>query len=807
MEFVNVILPLPIKGVFTYHVPKVLENSLQIGQRVVVPFGGKKLYTGIILEIHKIKPELYKTKEIFTILENEAFVTISQLNFWKWISEYYLCTLGDVYRNAFPSALKLESETYIRKTGHEIIWEELDEREIFVMQNLEVKTSIDLKEIESFISKKHIVPTIKSLFEKNLVELDEQIIEKYKPKQMVYLDLNPDFKNSEIFKRALLEIDRAPKQREAFLVFIQWQQQRTSHIGKRELVDRFSPAVVKGLIDRNFLIEFQLQIDRIEDYDDNIEDFNELSEAQNQAFHEIRNQFSKYNTVLLQGVTSSGKTEIYFHLIDEQLKLGKNCLLLLPEISITTQLVTKIQKRFGNEVGVYHSKLNQNERVEVWKNTLNNKYKILIGARSIIFLPIQNIGLIIVDEEHDSSYKQSDTLPLYNARDCVQILAHQFKAKVLLGSATPSMESYYNCDQGKFGFVELNQRFGEIKLPEVDLVSLRTPTITPNISYELYEQIKICLENKKQVILFHNRRGFSPILECNQCGHSPTCPNCDVSLTYHKVSSTLRCHYCGNTRALPQTCPSCHSHSLETKGIGTQQIEEEIIHLFPEARVARMDVDTMKRKHAYEILFEKMHLHEIDILIGTQMVTKGLDFDSIQLVGVIRADSLLNFPNFRAEERTLQLLTQVSGRAGRREAGKVLIQTFDPENPLYLFIQENNYHLAKDTILQERKEFLYPPYYRLIEITFKHKKQDKAKKTATFVVEYLRNFIQEPFILGPEEGLIPRINNYYIYKVLLKHPANKSTKNLKFFIEQSLTKVESVQAYRSVKITIDVDPL
>ncbi|WP_295811822.1 primosomal protein N' [uncultured Apibacter sp.] len=806
MEFANVIIPLSLDGVFTYHIPKELQNHIQIGQRVVVPFGDKKLYTGIVENIHNKKPELYKTKEIYSLLEDYPLVTPKLIEFWKWIADYYICALGDVYRNAFPTALKLESETFIRKTTQNIPWEELDEKETFIMQSLEIKTSINLKEIEAFLAKKYIIPSIKVLYDKRLIEIDELIIEKYKPKKVTYLRLNPQFEDSEKFKNALVNINRAEKQREALLLFIKMQQQRATFIQKKELIDESSPSVVKSLIEKNYLQEFQLQKDRLDEYDDHIEDSYVLSPAQQQALKEIENQFNTYSTVLLYGVTSSGKTELYFQLIEKQIKNSRNSLLLLPEISITTQLVSKIQKRFGDDVGIYHSKLSQNERVEVWKNTLNNKYRILIGARSSIFLPISNLGLIIVDEEHDNSYKQTDVKPYYQARDCVQILARSNEAKVLLGSATPSMESFYNHEQGKFGLVELKERFGKIKFPDIEIESLRKPTITPNISYKLQEEINICLQNNKQVILFHNRRGFSPILECNNCGHSPSCPNCDVSLTYHKVSSTLRCHYCGYTIAFPNSCPTCHSHALETKGIGTQQIEEEIKHLFPDATIARMDVDTMKRKHAYEILFEKMTLKEIDILIGTQMVTKGLDFDEVQLVGIIRADSLLNIPNFRAEEKALQLLTQVSGRAGRREEGKVIIQTFDPENPFYFFVRENNYNLAREGILRERKDYLYPPYFRLVELTFKHKNNNKVKKAAIMVGDYLKNYVQEPMILGPEEGLIPRINNQYIYKILLKYPSIKSTKNSKKYIREAVNKLMSVSSFRTVKIDIDVDP-
>lgn len=806
MEFANVIIPLSLEGVFTYHIPKELQNHIQVGQRVVVSFGEKKLYTAIVESLHDKKPELYKTKEIYTILEDYPLATPKLIEFWKWIADYYMCSLGDVFRNAFPSALKLESETFIRKTSQNIIWEELDEKETFIMQNLEIKTAINLKEIEAFLAKKYIIPTIKSLYDKKLIELDEQIIDKYKPKKLTYIKLNPLFEDSELFQKALVDINRAEKQREALLLFIKMQQQRATFIQKRELVEISSPSVVKSLIEKKYLEEFKLQKDRIEEYDDHIEDSYKLSNAQNIALREIEKQFLKFSTVLLHGFTSSGKTELYFQLIEKQISNSRNSLFLLPEISITTQLVIKIKKRFGDEVGVYHSKLSQNERVEVWKNTLKNKYKVIIGARSSIFLPLSNIGLIIVDEEHDSSYKQTDTKPFYQARDCVQILAQQNNSKVLLGSATPSMESFYNHEQGKFGLVELKERFGNVKLPEIEMVSLCKPTVTPNISYRLQEEIYQCLIQKKQVILFHNRRGFSPILECNDCGHSPSCPNCDVTLTYHKVSSTLRCHYCGYTMAFPQSCPSCHSHALETKGIGTQQIEEEVKQLFPDANIARMDVDTMKRKHAYEILFENMALKEIDILIGTQMVTKGLDFDDVQLVGIIRSDSLLNLPNFRAEEKALQLLTQVSGRAGRRKEGKVLIQTFDPENPFYLFIKENNYNLAKEGILRERKEYLYPPYFRLIELTFKHKNNEKAKKAAAMVGDYLKNFIHEPFILGPEEGLISRINNQFIYKILLKIPSTKSTKTSKKFIKEAISQLQSLSSFRSVKIDVDVDP-
>ncbi|MDR3273156.1 MAG: primosomal protein N' [Flavobacteriaceae bacterium] len=808
MQFADVIVPLSLDGVYTYEIPKELQNQFQIGQRVVVPFGGKKLYTAIVESLHDRKPELYKTKEIYSVLEDFPMVTEAQIFLWKWIADYYLCSLGDVYRNAFPSVLKLESETFIRKTDREIGWTDLDEQETFVMQSLANKSSISLKEIEVFLPKKIIIPTIKSLYDKRLIELDEKIIEKYKPKKITYLRLSPDFEDENLFRSALEDVQRAVKQREALLSFIQILREQTSPVEKKSLVEKSSISAVKSLIDRGYLQEYQLQKDRIKEYGEDVENSRSLSSAQQKAFENIKKQFETHSTVVLHGITSSGKTEIYFHLIDEQLNANKNVLFLLPEIAITTQLVARIKKRFGDEVGVYHSKISQNERAEVWKNALNHRYKILIGARSAIFLPLKNLGLIIVDEEHDSSYKQTDLKPLYNARDCVQILAKQQEAKVLLGSATPSIEAYYNHEQEKYGWVDLQERYGNIRLPEISMIDLKKPSATPNISFELKEEIENSLNAKKQAIIFHNRRGFAPVVECNHCGYSPSCPNCDVSLTYHKATSSLRCHYCGYVMALPNVCPRCHSHSLETKGIGTQQIEEELKFLFPEARIARMDADTMRRKHAYEILFEKMYLHEIDILIGTQMVTKGLDFDNVQLVGVIRADSLLNLPNFRSSERTVQLLTQVSGRAGRRdEEGKVLIQTFIPENPLFLFLQEHNYNLAKDAILYERKEFLYPPYFRLIELTFRHKNQETAHKTAELAAQYLKNYIQEPLILGAEEGIIPRINNLYIYKILIKHPANKSTRNIKTYIKKAVENILQIQKYRSVRIDIDIDPL
>lgn len=807
-KFVNVIIPLTLEGVFTYHIPPEMTTEIFVGQRIVVPFGGKKLYTAIVESIHYTPPELYKTKPVYSVLENYPMVLPQQIEFWKWISEYYICSLGEVYRNAFPTALKLESETFIRKSELDFSWNDLDEKETFVMQSLMSKSSTNLKELEAFLPKKYIITTLKNLYDKQLIEIDEQLIEKYKAKIVSYIQLNPELEDEEKMKTVLNSLTRAEKQREIFFQFIQLKQQRVSPIEKKEVVQLSSPAVVKALTDKNIFQEYQLQKDRIDLYDDDIEDSYDLSNAQNKAIQSIEKEFVKCSYVMLHGITSSGKTEIYFQLIEKNIQQKKNTLFLLPEISITLQLVNKIKKRFGDEVGVYHSKLSQNERVEVWQKTLNNEYKIIIGARSAIFLPFQNMGLFIVDEEHDSSYKQNDLKPYYNARDCVQILAKQFKAKVLFGSATPSMESYFNHSKGKIGWVELSERYGNSELPEIELVDLRKTNASANISFDLKEKITESLQTKNQVILFHNRRGFSPVVECNHCGYSPTCPNCDVSLTYHKISSSLKCHYCGYTMAVPRVCPKCHEHSLETKGIGTQQIEEELNLLFPQAKIERMDVDTMRKKHAHEILYEKMQEGEIDILIGTQMITKGLDFGKVNLVGVIRADSMLNLPNFRAEEKTIQMLIQVSGRSGRREnKGKVIIQTFQPDNPLFLFVKEHQYNLAEEAIIAERKEFNYPPFFRIIDITFKHKKEEICQKASQIVKKYMEQFVQENRLMGETPGIIPRINNQYIYKVLIKNPVDKSFKSIKKQLKYAVKELQQMPNFKNVRVEIDVDPV
>jgi len=814
-SFANVILPLSVEGVFTYSIPISLQGKLQIGQRVVVPFGGKKLYTAIVYELHHIKPELYKTKDVLDILEDNALVTQTQLKLWDWIAKYYMCSLGEVYRNAFPTALKLESETFIKKKKDwEIQWDILDEYEILIMQSLEAKTNISLKELEAFLPSNKIISTVKQMYEEGFVELDELLIEKYTPKKATYIRLNTVLKKNEIqFSNEIEKLKKAEKQLQMLMAFISIENNEKKPISKKKLleVSKLSASILKTLCDKNILEMYELQEDRISKYEDEIEQTKNLSPIQQEALESIQKQFQEKEVVLLQGITSSGKTEVYFHLIEKQILLHKTSLYLLPEIAITTQLITRIQKKFGDVVGIYHSKMSTQERVEIYKKCLENKFKILIGARSALFLPFQHLGLIIIDEEHDSSFKQNDIKPLYNAKESAIVLGKFSNAKVILGSATPSLESYYNAKIKKYGWTKMSERFGNVQLPKTGMINLKDAyhqhKMKANFSEELITEIQLQLNEKKQVILFQNRRGYSPSLECNTCGYSINCPNCDVNLTFHKSGRELKCHYCGYKIAAPTHCVACHSTDFNYIGIGTQQIEEELQVLFPTANIFRMDADTMRQKHAYEKLFEKFEAKEIDILLGTQMVTKGLDFKDVQLVGVIRGDSLLNQPDFRCLERAFQLLTQVSGRAGRRELGKVIIQTFNPQHFVFQSVLQNDFDVFAEKVLEERKNFLYPPFVRLIEISFKHKDISKTEKFAQFMAEGIKKMLPEPYTLGAEPALIPRINNQYIYKILVKIPPDFHIQKLKNWIKKLVKHSEEISTFKQVKISIDVDPM
>lgn len=813
--FAEIILPLALPGTFTYEVSSADLPYLKVGQRVSVPFGTNKLYTGIIHSFHQNKPELFKTKQIDSILDSEPMVTEIQIQFWEWMAAYYMCSLGDVYRNAFPTALKWESETFVKFIGTiSQIEEKLSEEEWMVVNALDKKGILALSEIAKLIEQKSTIKIIKSLWEKGIIQLDEVLKEKYAPKVELFIRVKPQLKSDEkLFNSSLEKLKNAAKQRETLLQLIVEETQTSKPIKISGFLKKYggSHAMLRSMEEKGMVEIYDLEISRIEDINNETEDSESLSFEQNQALKSIGEFFQNEKTVLLHGVTSSGKTEIYIKLIEEKLEEDKTTLFLLPEISITSQMVQRIRKYFGDKVGIYHSKFNQNERVELWEKTLNDEYKVIIGARSALFLPFQNLGLVIVDEEHEGAYKQTDSRPYFQARDMALILGNLFKASVLLGSATPSLESYHNEQIGKYGYVELTKRFTEVKLPKIELVDLRaamrSKEITGDISNVLSEAIRETIKEGKQVLIFQNRRGFAPVMECLSCGHSPFCPNCDVPLTYHKVSNLLKCHYCGHSQSRPSKCSNCQSLELTTKGIGTEQIEVQLESLFPKLKIARMDVDAMRKKYAYEKTLEAFEQQEIDVLVGTQMIAKGLDFSNVGLVGVIRADSMLNFPDFRAHEKAFQLLTQVAGRAGRRnEQGKVLIQTYNPDHEILQNVTRYDFEKTAKDILYERKSFLYPPFLRLIQITFRHAKKEKVDKVSGEFVNLLKTKFDEKHLLGPEEPSVGRIRNLYIKNVLIKIPENASPQKVKNLINQGINSLHTIPAFRSVRIEIDVDP-
>ena len=810
--FAEIILPLPLKGTFTYEVPE--GWKLTVGQRVAVQFGKRKIYTGIIHSFHHNKPELYRTKSIESVLDDAPLVLPEQIKFWEWIADYYMCSLGDVYKNAFPSALKLESDTYIRLNKNIPFPEDerLSENAYLIWEALHHRSLLSVNEAAEITEIKTVLPILKELLDYGLIELDERLIEKYTPKIEYYIKSNISFDDDSLHD-VLDAMNRAPKQREIFFKILTLQKQSDKHIIASQFLKENggSYAMLRSMADKGIIELFENQSDRISEYDQDTTEIHQLSEEQQAAFDAIFNIFKEKETVLLHGVTSSGKTEIYIKLIEKVLRKGKKVLYLLPEISLTTQLTKRIQKHFGDEVGIYHSKFNQNERVELWQKTLNGDYKILIGARSALFLPIQNLGLIVVDEEHETSLKQTDARPFFNARDCAIKLAHMQKAKTLLGSATPSLEMYFHARKGKIGYVELNRRFGGVLPPEMEIVDLRNAyrkkQMNGDISSRLEEELRETFKSEKQAIIFQNRRGYAPVMECKNCGHTPYCPNCDVSLTYHQMTRQLKCHYCGHAQARPNQCYQCKSNELITKGIGTEQIEEQLLHIFPAQQIGRMDVDSMRKKHAFEKLIDAFQNRELDMIVGTQMVTKGLDFEHVQLVGIIRADSLLNFPDFRAHERAFQRIVQVAGRAGRRQQrGKVLIQAFAAENNVLQFATQFKYHEMAKEILYERRDFLYPPFVRMIEITFRHKNRDRVEKTASFYTDSIRKYFSEKTLLGPEPPSIARMNNQYYFKTLVKIKPDQSAQKVKMLLLEALDNLHQIQAFRSVKIDFDVDP-
>lgn len=818
MHYIDVILPIPLTKTFVYQVSEREAAFLEKGMRVAVPFGKSKIYTALVYAIHQNAPTAYKAKEIDQILDHAPVVTQGQLQFWEWIASYYMCSLGEVFKAAIPAALLLESETIILPNKN-FRWKGEDffsDEESLVYEALQHQTSLKIQEVSDIIDRKNVLPILKSLIDKHVIQLKEEVHESYKPKLLRYVKMHEDY-NSDAALSTLLEgLSRAKKQREVVLKLFSMEAVTKKPILVKELEtqSQVSSAVVKSLIDKGVLEVYHLQTDRVQYDGQETVESKTLNEYQSKALNELKEQFESKDVVLLHGVTSSGKTEVYVKLIEQVIAKGKQVLYLLPEIALTTQLIKRLQQYFGDMVSVYHSKYSNNERVEVWNHILKSdgKAQVVLGARSAVLLPFSDLGLIVVDEEHEQSFKQFDPAPRYHARDAAVVLGKLHQAKVLLGTATPSVESYYNTQNNKYGLVEINRRYAGVLMPDIELTDIkekhRKKRMKGHFSDRLIEAIQEALGLGEQVILFQNRRGYAPILECQQCGNSPQCPNCDVSLTYHHYRDQLRCHYCGHAMAMQQSCIACGSNELSTKGFGTEQIAHELAELFPNVKVGRMDSDTTRGKYSYEKILTSFERLEIDILVGTQMVTKGLDFRKVSLVGVMNADSLLNFPDFRAHERSFQLIQQVSGRAGRtQKRGKVIIQTYNPYHQILQQASVNDFHQMYKDQINERYQFKYPPFIRIIKLVFRHRDYAKVNESSDWYAKALKSVFKGSGtqILGPVFPAVARIRNEYLKNIIIKIPAHQSLKKSKQVILKIDKSFQAISAYRSVRITYNVD--
>ena len=820
--FAELLLPVPIPRLFTYRVPATLNDHIKTGQRAIVQFGDRKVLTALVINIHQQPPKDYEAKYILEILDEFPAVSDLQLKLFQWMADYYMCTMGEVMNAALPAGLKLSSESMVQL--HPAFDAEesefaFSEKEMMLLKRLQHDT-LSYSEIAKFLGVKYIYSILKSLSGKNAIVLFEEVKEKFKPKTEKRIRLSPDFSTEEALQELFKTLAAKPKQESVLLKYLQevpvlhdTARNKTGIAKKTLITEDISESSLNTLIKNNIFEEFEIVIPRF-GFEDNTEmPVVLLSEEQERAQFEIFKSFEKHNITLLHGITGSGKTEIYINLIKKALDSEAQVLYLLPEIALTTQIVQRLKKVFGSAMGVYHSKFSDNERVEVWNGVLNGKLKFVVGVRSSIFLPFDNLGLIIIDEEHDGSYKQHEPAPRYHARDAALVMGQLHHAKVLLGSATPSVETFYHAQQDKYGFVKLDKRFGDAQLPVIALADMgqerKRKTIKGEFSSLLLKNIEEALSKKEQVIIFQNRRGYSPMVNCEDCGWVPKCVNCAVSLTYHQFRHSLVCHYCGYKESLPNRCPVCTSARLTTVGYGTEKLEEELKLYFPEANIQRMDLDTTRSKTGYETIIDQFEKGETNILVGTQMVTKGLDFDKVSLVGVFNADRMMHFPDFRSYERAYQLITQVSGRAGRRaKQGKVVIQTSSPDHPILTYILNHKYGEFYKREVDDRKQHSYPPFSRLIEITVKHIDKKICRDAAAALADAFRKNVQGIKILGPGEPMISKIRNQFLMAILIKIPRGKADLvSIKSIIQQNIESVLKEKTFRSVRVIADVDPV
>lgn len=816
MLYADVIIPLALPKNYTWLVPDSMKEQVRPGCRVEVNLGKNKKYAGIVKRVHDQKPDVFEPKDILNILDVEPVIFEEQLQLWEWMASYYMCSEGEVMAAALPAHFKLSSETiivYNEEYGDD--FSPLDHDEYIVAEALLLKRELKLNEVQQLLDSSHVYPVINRLIQKKVCYVWEALKQTYAPKKEIYILLNPQYDNEEELEKLLNEdkkLQRAEKQMELLLSYLHFSRTQ-GEVTKAELLKKSnaSDAQLKGLIDKNILRAEKRNVDRLKILPKDIKIDFELTAAQQEAMAAVEQSLESKPVCLLHGVTSSGKTQIYIKLIEKYVRQGKQVLYMLPEIALTSQIIRRLQKHFGGYIGIYHSKFSQNERVEIWNKVRNGEMKVVLGARSSVFLPFSDLGLVICDEEHDTSYKQHDPAPRYNGRDAGIYLSSLFKnTKVVLGSATPSLETYYNAETGKYGKAELMQRYGDVKLPAIEMVDTRhIPKIDKSkviLSPPLIEAVQQVVDRKRQVILFQNRRGYTPYQVCTVCGWIPQCKYCDVSLTFHKLTNKLVCHYCGTTYPPLHTCAACGNHSFVQRNFGTERIEEMLQETFADAKVARMDIDTVRGKNAHDVLIQQFEQQRIDILVGTQMVVKGLDFDHVDLVGILDADGLLHFADFRVNEKAFQLMEQVSGRAGRKEStGRVLIQTSQVSHPVLQYVQQHDYKKMYGEELEKRKQFFYPPFSRLIHLSFKHKLKEVAERAAHQFADSLKGKYGD-YLVGPAEPVIGRIRNQYLMELLIKLPKDTQLiHRCKRDVLEAIAVLHNEKRFRSVGVVVDVD--
>ncbi|MBO4841479.1 MAG: primosomal protein N' [Bacteroidaceae bacterium] len=821
-QFADVILPLPLEGTFTYSLPQTFANLVQVGSRIIVPFGTTKFYSAIVVKLHDTVPS-YTTKEAMELLDSSPIVTTAQLKLWKWIADYYLCTIGDVYKAALPSGMKLESESSVMYNEEFVADDTLTPSEEKIIQALEEETTLSLSTLQKRTGIRNILPLVKRLLEKDAIHIKEEVKRTYKPRYATYVRITEPYFNEEKLNETLTQLKRSAKQAELLLKYISLSgisaalalqnRQLLKEISRQELMESTActPSVLKGLCQKGILELYQKPVGRItQQYLPTELVMHPLSEDQARAKDEIKECWKQKDVCLLHGVTSSGKTEVYIHLIKEIIEQGKQVLFMLPEIVLTAQLTDRLKRVFGDRLGVYHSRYPDAERVEVYQKMLSDApYDIIVGVRSSIFLPFKKLGLIIIDEEHETSFKQQDPAPRYQARNVALVMAKTAKAKTLLGSATPSLESYYNAKTGKYGLVQLHKRYGNVQLPQIEVVNMREMAkkkmMNGPFTPQLIERIREALQQSKQVILFQNRRGYAPMMECKTCGWVPRCQKCDVSLTLHRNMRQLTCHYCGASYPIPQKCPNCEEQNLMGRGYGTERIEDCLQNIFPEARIARMDLDTTRSRQRYEQIIYDFQHYKTDILVGTQMVTKGLDFDRVSVVGILNASTMLSQPDFRSYEHAFQMMEQVAGRAGRKnEQGYVVLQTQDVEASAIKQVVQHNYTAMYKEQMEERSLFNYPPYCRLIYVYMKHRDERVLENLSRDYANLLKQIFGQR-ILGPDTPPIAKVQMMYIRKIIVKIELSASIAEARKRLREIQHYVTNLPQYKSATIYYDVD--